>query len=207
MKKSLFVAALAASCCCSNEANAAVERPWAWSPVGIGLCAPVQVPFASSDVYGLRLGGLYASHVDVCGLDVGLVAREEDLVGLQVAAVGWASGSATGVQLALAAVDMSAFAGLQVAALNWDNADSAGVQLAVVNADQSDFTGWAAGALNVSLNFTGFQLGVFNQANDMTGFQLGVVNAAQRLSGLQVGLLNLVCESALPVMVLANAGF
>ena len=80
-------------------------------------------------------------------------------------------------------------------------------QFAAVNANQSDFTGWAAGALNDSLRFTGFQLGAFNMADDVTGFQLGVVNAAQRLYGLQVGLLNLVCESSLPIMVLANASF
>lgn len=207
MKKSLIAAALAAVCCCSNEANAAVERPWAWSPIGLGLCAPVQIPFAASDVRGFRFGGLYGSHADVCGLDVGLVECQESFVGCQVAAVGWTSGTATGLQLALASVDMAAFTGFQVAALNWNNADSLGVQFAVANANQSDFTGWAAGALNASLNFTGFQLGVFNLADDLTGFQLGVVNATQRLSGLQVGLLNLVCESKLPIMVIANAGF
>lgn len=207
MKKSLIVAAFAAVCCYSNEANAAVERPWAWSPIGLGLCAPVQIPFTTSDVYGFRFGGLYGNHVDVYGLDVGLVECQENFVGCQVAAVGWASGTVTGLQVALASVDMAAFTGFQIAALNWDNADSVGVQFAVANANQSDFTGWAAGALNASLNFTGFQLGVFNLADDLTGFQLGVVNATQRLNGLQIGLLNLVCESKLPIMVIANAGF
>lgn len=205
MKKSLIAAALASALCLVNDVRAD-DGEWAWSPIGLGLCAPVQIPFAHSDVYGLRLGGFYGAHAEVVGLDVSFVGAQENLVGVQLAAVGLAHFSATGLQVALATVDMT-FTGVQVAALNWNNADSLGVQFAVANANQSDFTGWAAGALNASLNFTGFQLGVFNLADDLTGFQLGVVNATQRLNGLQVGLLNLICESKLPIMVIANAGF
>ena len=203
MKKSLVVAALASALCLVNEVRAGNAG---WSPVGLGLCAPVQFPSAHADVYGLRFGGLYGANADVYGLDVGLVEGLENFVGIQVAAVGLSHSTAGGLQAALVTFDTT-FIGLQVAALNWDNGDSAGVQFAAVNANQSDFTGWSAGALNASLRYTGFQLGVFNFADDLTGFQLGVINATQRLSGLQIGVLNLVCESKLPIMVIANAGF
>lgn len=205
MKKSLIAAALASALCLVNESKA--DSREGWSPLGLGLCAPVQFPTSvRGDVYGLRLGGLYGAYADVYGLDVTLVGAQEHFVGLQVAAVGLSQFTSVGLQATAVSVNTT-FTGLQVAALNWNNADSLGVQFAAVNANQSDFTGWAAGALNASLRFTGFQLGAFNMADDVTGFQLGVVNAAQRLYGLQVGLLNLVCESSLPIMVLANASF
>ena len=46
-----------------------------------------------------------------------------------------------------------------------------------------------------------------NVAYDVTGCQLGLINACDRMHGVQIGLLNLINESKLPVMVIANAAF
>ena len=69
------------------------------------------------------------------------------------------------------------------------------------------FYGFADGVVNYAGKFVGFQLGGVNVAGDMTGLQLGVVNAAGRMHGVQIGALNLIVDSALPVMVIANASF
>ena len=50
----------------------AEERAWAWSPLGIGIAAPVQLPFIDSDVYGIRIGGLFGYNRDVYGIDAGV---------------------------------------------------------------------------------------------------------------------------------------
>ena len=100
------------------------------------------------------------------------------------------------------------FAGLQAgAAVNWNVSDSYGAQFSVANADQEAFKGFSCGAVNYATSFTGFQLGVVNVAEDATGFQLGLVNGAEKMHGLQIGAVNLIAESKLPVMVIANASF
>ena len=43
MKKAFCTAALAAFCCASG-AKAEEQRTWAWSPIGIGIAAPIQLP-------------------------------------------------------------------------------------------------------------------------------------------------------------------
>ena len=58
-----------------------------FSPLGLGIAAPIQLPFMNSDVYGLRLGGLFAVEREVIGLDIGLVERTKlDFTGLQASA-------------------------------------------------------------------------------------------------------------------------
>ena len=54
------------------NASNADDRAWAWSPVGIGLAAPIQLPYMTTDVYGLRLGGFFGANNDVYGLDLGV---------------------------------------------------------------------------------------------------------------------------------------
>ena len=46
-----------------------------------------------------------------------------------------------------------------------------------------------------------------NVSYEFTGYQLGLVNACDRMHGVQIGLINLICESKLPAMVIANASF
>lgn len=69
MKKLMVIAALTAGLVVSAQAE---ERAWAWSPLGMGIAAPVQLPFIQSDVYGIRIGGLFGYNADVYGLDAGV---------------------------------------------------------------------------------------------------------------------------------------
>ena len=76
MKKlSMFAAAAAIALVWNTSAIADEEesRSWAWSPLGIGIAAPLQLPFMSSDIWGIRLGGAFAYNEDMFGLDCGLV--------------------------------------------------------------------------------------------------------------------------------------
>ena len=55
-----------------NTAARADDRAWAWSPLGIGIAAPIQLPFMDSDIYGIRIGGLFGYNNDVYGIDAGV---------------------------------------------------------------------------------------------------------------------------------------
>ena len=225
---------------CFGEKDMDDERSWAWSPVGVGLAAPIQLPFIESDVYGLRLGGLFGFNHDVYGLDLGVAEMcggsfaglqgsvlswtEDNAYGLQLGMLGnvvngrsialqigcvnvdW--DDATGVQLGVANYN-SNYAGVQFAGvINWNKISSCGLQLSPINANQAEYFGWAFGAIvNYSEKFRGFGCGFVNVAYEVTGLQLGVVNACDRMQGVQLGLVNLICESKLPIMVLANANF
>ena len=239
MKKSVaaVVIGLAVGLAFTSKAD---DRAWEWSPLGIGIAAPVQLPYMESDVYGLRLGGFSGINNDVCGLDVGVAeictgtfiglqgaaftwtegsvygvqcgalanAVMEKMAALQLGAINTVYGDAGGVQLGLANYDGS-FSGLQVGGLvNWNESASCGFEVGAVNANQDEFIGWALGALvNYSDRFTGFGLGLVNVAYEVTGYQFGLINACDDMYGVQFGLINLICNSKLPIMVLANASF
>ena len=235
MKKTLIAAALAAGIAGFAGAE---DRAWAWSPLGIGIAAPLQLPFTDTDIYGLRFGGVFGWNAAVYGIDAGVASLETgSFSGIQGAAFTWASDSVYGIQLAavanvvdgnvygmqfapvsvdwgdvwgmqLGVVDYcNSFHGVQFGALNWNNTQSHGWQVAVANADQEEFVGCAIGAVNYSLRFTGCQIGAVNTADSFAGCQIGVVNAVQRMRGVQIGVVNMICESPLPIMVIANASF
>ena len=99
MKRLSMIAAVAAVMVWSASAIADEEesRAWAWSPLGIGIAAPLQLPFMSSDIWGLRLGGAFAYNADMFGVDCGLVEISTGSVaGLQGAAFTWTMGDAYG---------------------------------------------------------------------------------------------------------------
>ena len=238
MKKSVaaVVIGLAVGLVFTSRAD---ERAWSWSPLGIGIAAPAQIPFMDSDVYGLRIGGFAGINHDVYGLDVDVAAiTTGDFAGLEAAGFTWTEGSVYGVQgaafanvvcehliaLQFAPVNIvrgdaagiqcgvanydGSFAGLQFgAAVNWNIAPSCGLEISAVNANQDEFIGWEVGFVNYSDRLMGFGLGFVNVAYEVTGYQLGVVNACDDLHGFQFGLVNLVCNSKLPIMVVANASF
>ncbi|MGN0833829.1 MAG: hypothetical protein ACI4RD_09320 [Kiritimatiellia bacterium] len=241
MKKSMMAMTLGLALGLGLSAETrAEERTWDWSPVGIGLAAPIQVPFVQSDVYGLRLGGFFGYERNVYGLDCGLAeVCSGDFAGLQLAAFSWTESNVYGVQCsALANVAGGQMKALQVGCvntvwgdvvggqlglvnyttdfcgaqfggvINWNVLASSGLQVGLVNANQGEFTGWAfGGVVNYADIFRGFGCGLVNVAYEVTGFQLGLVNACDRMHGVQFGLLNLICNSKLPIMVVANAAF
>ena len=210
MKKSIMLATAAMSVAfCLTSARAAEDkRAWPWSPIGIGIAAPIQLPYMSSDVYGLRLGGLFGYNNEMCGLDVGLVEISSySMSGMQVSAFSWTDsdayglqygglanvvdGSFYGFQSALVNVDWDEFWGLQHGAVNYDGAFF-GVQFgALISWNNSVSAGWQTSLVNADQeDFVGFSAGVVNYANKMTGFQLGVVNTAYETTGFQLGAFN-----------------
>jgi len=241
MKKLVAVAVIGLAVGFSLTGKAATDDcVWKWSPLGLGIAAPAQLPFMSSDVYGIRCGGLLGFNNNVYGLDVGVAELSTgDFIGAQAAAMSWTEGDVYGVQasalanvvnekmiaLQVAPVNVvwgdaggvqaglvnydAAFAGLQVGGLlTWNNSASYGLQAGLANANQDEFVGCALGGLvNYSRKFCGFACGFVNVSYEMTGYQLGVFNACDYLHGVQIGLVNIVCESKLPIMTIANASF
>lgn len=192
-----------------SSVSQADDRAWAWSPLGIGLAAPIQLPFMESDVYGLRFGGFLGYNNDVYGIDAGIAEFCADsFAGLQASALSWTEGDAYGVQCALFGnvVGSSAY-GLQAGAINvaWD--DSYGIQLGLINYDVSfsgiQFSGiinWnntPSCGLQASLingnqdEFAGASIGALvNYGERHRGFQCGLVNATYDMTGCQIGLFN-----------------
>ena len=228
MKKSIMLATAAMSVAfCLTSARAAEDkRAWPWSPIGIGIAAPIQLPYMSSDVYGLRLGGLFGYNNEMCGLDVGLVEISSySMSGMQVSAFSWTDSDAYGLQCgglanvvdgsfygrqdALVNVVWGEFWGLQTGLVNYNGA-AFGVQFCgLVSWNCSVSAGWQAGLVNADQeDFAGFAAGLVNYANKMVGFQLGAVNATDKMHGVQIGVINLISSSSvLPAMIIANASF
>ena len=195
MKKSTMMMAVALAIGLGVSAKAE-ERSWAWSPVGIGIAAPIQLPFVDSDVYGLRLGGLFGYNRDVYGIDVGVAeVCSGGFRGLQVSAMSW--------------IERSDVYGVQASALaNVVNASTIALQIAPVNVVWEDAVGAQLGAINFTTDFRGVQVGGLINWNDLAsyGLQLGLVNANQQefygwsfggivnyadsFSGLACGLVN-----------------
>ena len=187
----------------------AEERAWPWSPLGIGIAAPVQLPFISSDIYGIRIGGLFGYNHDVFGLDVGVAEMTSgDFAGVQGAAFSWTEGNAYGLQLsALANVVVGKSVTFQTALVNALHDDAGGLQLGAINYNES-YAGVQAGAI-INWNVTssaGLQLGLINanqedffgwsfgalvnHAGTFRGFECGLINLAYDMTGCQLGLIN-----------------
>lgn len=118
------------------------------SVFALGVVPPIQTGAETSDVVGLRLGLPYASHHDVAGLDLGLLATGT-------------SGDFSGIQLAFVynRVD-GTMRGVQAAAFNFSDRVR-GVQIGLLN-----------GATSVS----GVQIGLFNATRTLSGVQIGLGN-------------------------------
>ena len=206
MKKILFAAALAVGVVGFAKAE---DRAWAWSPLGVGVAAPLQLPFTDSDVYGLRFGGVFGWNADMLGVDAGIVSLETGrMAGIQGAAFTWTGDSVYGIQAAPIAnvVDGNAF-GLQVASVNADWGDVWGLQIGIVDYCNS-FHGWQIAGLNwnntpshgwqiavANANqeeFGGFSVGAVDYSPRLTGCQIGFVNLADSMTGCQIGVVNAV---------------
>lgn len=210
MKKCMIAATLVAALGLVSNVRAD-ERAWAWSPIGIGLAAPAQLPYVTTDIYGLRIGGLLGFNSAVRGLDCGVAELTTgDFVGLQLAAFTWTEGHVDGVQVgAIANVVSSDLLAAQFGAVNVVWGEAAGLQVGVVNYDAASFTGAQIGGVNwvnspsygleigvANCNqedYVGWGLGGVNYATKFTGFACGVVNAAYDVTGYQLGLFN-ACE-------------
>ena len=198
--------------------------------VSVGVVPPVQIGSEAADVLGLRLGLPYASHNNVEGLDVALLATDTagDLTGLQVAGVyngvghtvrgvqvaGFlndAKGDVRGIQAAGLANRAGGFVeGLQVAGianLGRDMPGLVGAQVAAFYNAANTMEGLQMGLLNYAGNIEGAQIGFINGADDVRGFQIGLFNATRRLHGVQIGLSNYIEQSGLQWFPIVNACF
>jgi len=190
------------------NSSRAEERAWSWSPLGVGLAAPAQLPFMESDVWGLRFGGFLGFNKDVYGVDFGIAEMTTgDLAGLQGSLFSWTEGKVWGVQYSvLANVAGNDTLALQCGGVNtvWGNA--AGVQLGAVNYDaafvglqfggilnwnNSTSCGAQFGLVNADQDqFVGWSAGLVNYAGSFKGFQLGLFNSVEEVTGYQLGLVN-----------------
>ena len=198
--------------------------------VSVGVVPPVQIGSEAADVLGLRLGLPYASHNNVEGLDVALLATDTagDLTGLQAAGfyngVGHtvrgvqvagflndAKGDVRGIQAAGLANRAGGFVeGLQMAGianLGRDMPGLVGAQVAAFYNAANTMDGLQMGLLNYAGNIEGAQIGFINGADDVRGFQIGLFNATRRLHGVQIGLSNYIEQSGLQWFPIINACF
>ncbi len=182
-----------------------------WCQLSFYSPGDLMIPWARSDVYGLRIDLPYGNNNGkLVGVDFGIVgALSEGMTGLQVTGFNLADLSQVkGVQFGAIANRDKDFHGLQISGIvNWNEDDSAGVQIGTINYG-GEFTGlqlggvsWLCGnyvgvsfdaALVARNNFTGWSIAGFNYGlKDVSGAQMGGVNvAAESSSGLQFGLVN-----------------
>jgi len=210
MKKLMTVAIVALAACAAVAEDDRIERSWSWSPLGVGIAAPIQLPFTDTDIYGLRFGGVFGRNRNVYGIDAGIVEMSGgDFAGIQASAFSWSARDVGGLQFsAIANVVHGDFHGIQFGAFNIVfaeptcgiqlggvlnyNASMEGVQLALLNWETSAFAGWQVGGLAnvVKEDAAGFSVGAINYMNRFVGFQLGAVNLAEECTGLQLGVFN-----------------
>ena len=210
MKKLMTVAFAVFAVCAAVAEDERIERSWGWSPLGIGIAAPIQLPFTDTDIYGLRLGGFLGRNRNVYGLDVGVVEMNSgEFAGIQSSAFSWSTRDFCGIQLGgLANVVHGGFHGIQLGSFNLVfaeptcgiqlggvlnfNVSVEGVQFGPINWETTNFAGWQVGGLAnvVKEDCTGFSVGGLNYMNRFVGFQLGGVNLAEECVGLQLGVFN-----------------
>lgn len=176
------------------------------TPLSIGAIPPVQFPPKDYSVTGARISGLFGTHRDVMGIDLGLIGNitENSFTGIALSGlfnITRGTTNAIGAQLAgLTNINRSRAAvyGVQVAGLvNANTAESkiVGGQIALL-ANVSEFT-----------NLYGVQVGLYNRAREVYGFQIGLVNVATALHGIQIGLANINQTGLIGVSPIINIGF
>ena len=171
----------------------------------------IMLPWARSDVYGLRLDFPYGNNKGcLIGADIGVVGLlGERMTGFQFTGFNLVDlASVKGLQFGAIANRDKDFHGVQISGIvNWNEDESAGVQIGTVNYG-GEFTGfqiggvsWMVGNLSgVSFDamlttrskFTGWSIAGFNYGlRDVSGAQMGGINvSAETSTGLQLGLVN-----------------
>jgi hypothetical protein len=175
-----------------------------YTPIGLGVAPPAQLPPRSFSIIGARLSAGYGVNKDVYGVDLGAIGNitENQFVGVGVSGLfNWNKGHATviGLQAALGTninVNKARIIGLQVSGWN-------------ANLAESTMVGVGLGLGNQSPNMTmiGVQAGVYNTARHVYGFQIGLVNRAENLHGIQIGLLNFNTHGLFSLAPILNIGF
>ena len=182
-----------------------------WCQLSFYSPGDIMLPWARSDVYGLRLDFPYGNNKGcLIGADIGVVGLlGERMIGFQFTGFNLVDlASVKGLQFGAIANRDKDFHGVQISGIvNWNEDESAGVQIGTVNYG-GEFTGfqiggvsWMVGNLSgVSFDamlttrskFTGWSIAGFNYGlRDVSGAQMGGINvSAETSTGLQLGLVN-----------------
>jgi len=121
-----------------------------WWIVGMSLVPALQVPDERHIIFPLRANLLVGRHLDVYGVDTGLIGNEV----------------------------VREFCGVQACGLYNKIGESRGAvqAAALINRCDGNFAGVQVGLINQIEKGTGLQLGLVNYSNVYTGLQLGLVN-------------------------------
>ncbi|MCR5750436.1 MAG: hypothetical protein K6G91_00605 [Kiritimatiellae bacterium] len=200
-----------------------------WTPVQIGLFAPVSYPWGCDwDLKGFGLDLFYTENVRLQGMAIsGVAARSRDeRKGLFVTGLcNWSEEDVYGVDLTLGlnlafkdvyGIEAGLFGmrrrmdGLDIHFLGSHQVGYRGVQLSgLCNFTLEDFTGAdVALGLNMAKDMTGAQLGGINFAHRLTGCQIGFFNIAEECpGGIQLGLVNIIMDNKIKVLPITNFYF
>jgi hypothetical protein len=182
-----------------------------WCQLSFYSPGDIMLPWARSDVYGLRLDFPYGNNKGcLIGADIGVVGLlGERMTGFQFTGFNLVDlASVKGLQFGAIANRDKDFHGVQISGIvNWNEDESAGVQIGTVNYG-GEFTGFQIGGvswmignlsgvsfdamLTTRSKFTGWSIAGFNYGlRDVSGAQMGGINvSAETSTGLQLGLVN-----------------
>lgn len=200
-----------------------------WTPVQVGLFAPVSIPWGCDwDVKGFDLDLFYMEAVKLQGFGIsGIASRVRDrqdgvLVSL---ACNWNEADVYGVGVTLGAnLRFGDVYGIDVASFGMRNMMK-GADFNLIASYQKEFTGWqtscicnftegscTSASFSLGLNMarveTGLQAATINTADELNGVQIGIVNIAHECPwGLQVGLINIILDNKVKILPIVNGYF
>jgi hypothetical protein len=234
LKLGVAAAALAAITSSFAAENAAGEDQGVgavgWTPVQVGLCAPVSFPWGFDwDLKGFGLDLFYSENVYLKGLSIaGLAGRARDEQdGILITGLcNWNDADVRGLSITLGAnLGFGDVYGIDVATFGMRNAMK-GVDVNLAASYQKSFTGWQTScvcnfteedctgasfalALNMAKDEKGFQAATINSAEDLHGVQIGVINIAQGCSNwcFQLGLINIILDNRVKILPVVNGYF
>lgn len=120
------------------------------SPLALGILPMLETPEVNSEITGFRLNLGVGEHVDVYGLDIGVIGNKvrREIGGIQIGVLFNTAGESGGA--------------LQLAAIcNYVTGDFSGAQIGIFNLAEKG-CGLQLGIVNKSTTFQGLQIGVFN---------------------------------------------
>ena len=236
MKLVLATAAIAASItvfAANGEAEPGAEGQGVgaigWTPVQVGLFAPVSIPWGVDwDVKGFDLDLFYMETVKLQGLGIsGIASRTRDNQdGLLISGVcNWNDADVRGIDITLGAnLGFGDVYGVSIATFGMRNLMK-GMDVNLLASCQKDFVGWQTSgvcnftedsctgasfalALNMAKIEKGLQVATINSTEELTGVQIGAINIAHEChKGLQIGLINIVLDNTVKILPIANGYF
>ena len=200
-----------------------------WTPVQVGLFAPVSIPWGFDwDVKGFDLDLFYIETVKLQGLGIsGIASRTRDNQdGILISGVcNWTDAAVRGIDITLGAnLGFGDVYGVSIATFGMRNLMK-GMDVNLLASCQKDFVGWqtsgvcnftegsCAGAsfalaLNMAKIEKGLQVAAINSAEELTGVQIGAINIAHECrKGLQIGVINIVLDNKVKILPIANGYF